>query len=72
MSNYIKLTNNLEILKKLKKLKKDTTETFMKAIYEDGIQGSIAEIYDTRPPYLGKGAPAQGWSIAEVYRIILS
>lgn len=61
-----------KILKKLKKLKKDTTETFMKAIYEDGIQGSIAEIYDTRPPYLGKGAPAQGWSIAEVYRIILS
>lgn len=61
-----------KISKKLNKLKKDTKETFMKAIYSDGILGSIAEIYDTEEPYLGKGAPAQAWSVAEVYRIILS
>ena len=61
-----------KIAKKIKKLKKDTKETFMKALYEDGVMGSIAEIYDTQEPYQGKGATAQGWSIAEVYRIILT
>ena len=61
-----------KIEKKIKKLKKDTTDTFMKALYSDGILGNIAEIYDTKEPFLGKGAPAQGWSLAEVYRIILS
>ncbi len=61
-----------KIAKKIKKLKKDTKETFMKALYEDGVMGSIAEIYDTQEPYQGKGTTAQGWSISEVYRIILS
>jgi len=61
-----------KIAKKIKKLKKDTKETFMKALYADGVMGSIAEIYDTQEPYLGKGTTAQGWSVAEVYRIILS
>ena len=61
-----------KIAKKIKKLKKDTKETFMKALYADGIMGSISEIYDTQEPYLGKGTTAQGWSVAEVYRIILS
>ena len=61
-----------KIAKKIKKLKKDTKETFMKALYADGIMGSISEIYDTQEPYLGKGTTAQGWSVAEVYRIILT
>ena len=61
-----------KIAKKIKKLKKDTKETFMKALYADGVMGSIAEIYDTQEPYLGKGTTAQGWSISEVYRIILA
>ena len=33
--------------------------------------GSIAEIYDSKKPYTPKGAPAQAWSVAEVFRIIL-
>ncbi len=61
-----------KIVKKIKKLKKDTKETFMKALYEDGVMGSISEIYDTQEPYQGKGTTAQGWSISEVYRIILA
>ena len=61
-----------KIAKKIKKLKKDTKETFMKALYADGVMGSISEIYDTQEPYLGKGTTAQGWSVAEVYRIILT
>lgn len=62
----------MKIDKKIKKLKKDTKETFMKALYSDGVLGSISEIYDTKEPYLGKGTCAQAWSVAEVYRIILS
>lgn len=61
-----------KIVKKIKKLKKDTKETFMKALYADGVMGSISEIYDTQEPYQGKGTTAQGWSISEVYRIILT
>ena len=33
--------------------------------------GSIGEIYDTKLPYSSKGTNAQGWSVAEVFRIIL-
>lgn len=75
LKNMMNIDNEEEkekIAKKLEKLKKDTTKTFMNALYSDGILGSIAEIYDTQEPFLGKAAPAQGWSIAEVYRIILS
>lgn len=35
-----------------------------------GCVGSIAEIYDSKAPYLPKGAIAQGWSVAEIFRII--
>lgn len=32
--------------------------------------GSISEIYDSEPPYKARGAFAQAWSVAEVFRII--
>ena len=72
MSNTQDEEQKEKTLKKIKKLKRDTKDTFMKALYSDGVMGSIAEIYDTEEPYLGKGTTAQGWSIAEVYRIILT
>ena len=50
---------------------KDVTETFSKEINQRGCIGSIAEIYDSKRPYLPKGAVAQAWSVAEVFRIIL-
>ena len=56
--------------KKIAKLKRYTEKTFSKKMYSDGIMGSISEIYDTKEPYLGKGATAQAWSVAEIYRII--
>jgi len=37
---------------------------------ERGCIGSISEIYDSKAPYLPKGAYAQCWSVAEIFRII--
>ncbi len=46
-------------------------KVYKKAFYEDGIVGSISELYDSKTPFLPKGTLAQGWSVAEVFRIIL-
>ncbi len=54
------------------KFKESVTVTFEKALNEDGMIGSISELYDSKAPYLPKGALAQNWSVAEVFRIILS
>ena len=51
--------------------KAKTKKTFGIEIYENGCLGSISELYDSNKPYLPKGAFAQGWSVAEVFRIIL-
>ena len=47
-------------------------KTFKKEFYQNGAIDSIAEIYDSKPPHLPKGAIAQCWSVAEVLRIILN
>ncbi|MCI8272494.1 MAG: glycogen debranching protein [Clostridia bacterium] len=57
--------------KQLKEFAQKVRETFSKEINERGCIGSIAEIYDSKRPFLPKGAFAQAWSIAEVFRIIL-
>ena len=57
---------------KLKEFRSNVIKTFSKEIFERGCIGSIAEIYDSKKPYLPKGAYAQGWSVAEVFRIILN
>ena len=56
---------------KLNKFIENVTNTFTKEINQRGCIGSIAEIYDSKRPYLPKGAVAQAWSIAEVFRIIM-
>ena len=56
---------------KLNKFIENVTNTFTKEINQRGCIGSIAEIYDSKRPYLPKGAVAQAWSVAEVFRIIL-
>lgn len=75
LKNILKTTKNkkykLEIEEELKKLIRNTTKTFTKDINEDGCIGSISEIYDSIKPQLPKGAFAQAWSVAEVFRIIL-
>ena len=55
----------------LKEFVDSVTKTFSKEINERGCVGSIAEIYDSKRPYAPKGAFAQAWSVAEVFRIIL-
>ena len=76
LRNIVKFSNDEkykeEINKKLVKLQKDTKKVFDKALYSDGVLGNISEIYDTKDPFLGKGACAQAWSLGEIFRIILS
>ena len=53
------------------KFVEDLEHTFMKEMYENSTVGSISELYDSTKPYLAKGAIAQAWSVAEVFRVIL-
>ena len=75
LKNIIKVQKNKvakkEYEEKLEKFIETTRKTFLKAIDDDGVIGSIAELYDSKKPQLPKGALAQAWSVAEVYRIIL-
>ena len=60
-----------ETEEKLEKFIEKTKKTFKKELEQRGCIGSIAEIYDSKTPYLPKGTIAQGWSVSEVFRIIL-
>ena len=75
LKNIIKETKNKEKKKeyenKLKEFINTTTKTFIYVLDNDGIVGSISELYDSKAPFLPKGALAQAWSVAEVFRIIL-
>lgn len=54
----------------LKEFTTNVIKTFKIELNERGCVGSIAEIYDSKRPYEPKGAIAQAWSVAEVFRII--
>lgn len=61
-----------EILEKiLSDFRKNVEETFTKEINENGCIGGIAELYDSKKPYLPKGTINQAWSVSEVLRIIV-
>lgn len=64
-------TKKKELEQQKKEFVKGITKTFEKALYQEGMIGSISELYDSKSPYLPKGAFAQAWSVAEVFRIIL-
>ena len=64
-------TDKTKYENQLEEFKQDVTKTFSKEMNERGCIGSIAEIYDSKKPNLPKGAFAQAWSVAEVFRIIL-
>ena len=64
-------TDKTKYENQLKEFIENVTKTFTKEINERGCIGSISEIYDSKRPYLPKGAVAQAWSIAEIFRIIL-
>ena len=75
LKNILKETKNkeenTELQEKIDKFIQKTNKTFKKEMYENGCIGSISELYDSKKPYLSKGAVAQAWSVAEVLRIIL-
>ena len=54
------------------KFVKNVKETFEKELEQGKTVGSISELYDSKKPFESKGAFAQGWSVAEVFRIILT
>ena len=59
-----------ELKQKIKKLKEKTKKVFQDEIYKRGCVGSIAELYDSKSPFEPRGAIAQAWSVAEIFRII--
>ena len=75
LKNQLKSAKNKdskkELQDKIDKFIEKTKKTFKKEIEQNGCIGSIAELYDSAKPQLPKGAIAQGWSVAEVFRIIL-
>ena len=60
-----------ELENRLQEFKEKVHKTYEKSLREEGCIGSISELYDSIRPHLPKGAIAQGWSVAEVFRIIL-
>lgn len=75
LKNMIKFETNKtkkqELENKLENFCKEIEKSFLVSLNNDGVIGSIGEIYDTKEPFASKGAPAQAWSVAEVFRIIL-
>lgn len=49
---------------------KGIQNTFSKVVKSGICVGSIPELFDSKSPYLGKGAISQAWSVAEVLRIL--
>ena len=75
LKNLIKAEKNEENKEKLKntlmQLKVNTANTFTNELTNGNTIGSICEIYDSTTPSKGKGAFAQCWSVAEIFRILL-
>ena len=72
MKNETKNKKEKQLLEeKIEKFRNKVKKTFLEEMYENGCLGSISELYDSKKPYLPKGAFAQAWSVSEVFRIIL-
>ena len=74
LKNIMKISKQKEekeIKQKIDKLCMNTNRVFKKELYERGCIGGIAEIYDSKSPFLPRGAINQAWSVAEIFRIIL-
>ena len=59
-----------ELTTKINDFKAKVEKVFSKEIKDRGCVGSISELFDSRTPFLPKGAVEQAWSVAEVFRII--
>ena len=65
-------TKRQELEEKITKLVYTTKETFKAETFERSSIGTISEIYDSTEPYEERGAFAQAWSVAEIFRIVLN
>jgi glycogen debranching enzyme len=74
LKNMIKDTKDKTYKKELEirliEFKKDVEKTFDEDMKTQGAIGSISEIYDSKEPQIPRGAFAQCWSVAEIFRII--
>ena len=72
--NRIKAEKNAKVKNELKKqyenFRENVKQTFIKEMNENSTVGSISELYDSKKPYLAKGAFAQA-SVSEIFKIIL-
>ena len=64
-------TKKKELQEKYAKFVQNLENTFYEEMYNRSTVGSISEIYDSTKLYEAKGAFAQAWSVAEVFRIII-
>ena len=76
MDAFKNLIKNEKAVTKKKKLIKEYNEqlekykkTFKTALGE-GCLGSVAELYNSKPPYLPGGTFSQAWSVSEVLKIV--
>ncbi len=65
----VKVKNELK--KQYENFRENVKQTFIKEMNENSTVGSISELYDSKKPYLAKGAFAQAWSVSEIFKIIL-
>lgn len=63
-------TKKKELEEQYSKFAQNLEDTFYNEMYNRSTVGSISELYDSAKPYEAKGAFAQAWSVAEVFRII--
>ena len=76
LRNMIKVEKNKTAKKalesKLESFRKNVKETFVKEMQEGKTVGSICELYDIEnKKYMPQGTIAQGWSVGEIFRIII-
>lgn len=75
MKNRIKWekrkTEKKRLEEELEEFRQTTKKIFVKELTQRGMIGSLSELHDSKTPYAPKGAPAQGWSVSEIFRIIL-
>ena len=64
-------TKKKELEEEYENFVNNVRKTFLEELDYGKTVGSISEIYDSKKPFESKGAYAQAWSVAEVFRIIL-
>lgn len=64
-------TKKKELEEEYENFVNNVKRTFLEELESGKTVGNISEIYDSKKPFESKGAFAQAWSVAEVFRIIL-